>query len=294
MKKLLTPFFCLIFLSGISAQTKTTYTYAIKGKDTLKLDVYTPNTIKPTDSLPTLLWMHGGGFSVGARDYKDDAALCEYVSKNGYIGISISYRLLRKGTETGFGCNCNKQDKLETFKQAVIDYLDAAAFVVSKAKELHVDTTKLIAGGSSAGAEATANAVFMRAYFADDLVKYQDVVFAGLFSCAGAVLNAEYITKNNAVPSVFFHGTNDMLVPFNIASHHYCSPDKPGYLILEGSLEMVRKLKELETAYYFNMVKGGGHEICAVPFQDLDKVFSFFNQTVVQNQIIQTTLIKSK
>ncbi|MFV0566699.1 MAG: alpha/beta hydrolase [Flavobacteriaceae bacterium] len=293
MKQLIT-LLSLSLALNLSAQTKTTYTYAIKGGDTLKMDVYTPKRIKKTDSLPTLLWMHGGGFSGGARDYKDDAQLCEYMAQNGYIGISISYRLLRKGTETGFGCNCTKADKLETFKQAAIDYLDAAAYVVAHAKDLQVDPTKIIAGGSSAGAEGTLNAVFMREFFANDLEKYNNVTFAGIFSCAGAVVNAEYINAENAIPSVFFHGTDDNLVPYATASHHFCKPKKPGYLILDGAQTIVGKLQGFETPYYLNVVKGGRHEISAIPFNDLDKVFGFFEQTIINKEVVQTTIIKTK
>lgn len=79
---------------------------------------------------------------------------------------------------------------METFKQAAIDYLDAAAFVVANAEQLKIDPRYIIAVGSSAGAEGTLNAVFMREYFVDHLEKYQDVQFAGIFSCAGAVVNA--------------------------------------------------------------------------------------------------------
>ena len=166
-------FFALFLCSTVSylAQTKTTYTYSIKGQDTLKLDIYTPDKIKVDEKLPTLLWMHGGGFAAGSRDDNDDAQLCKYFAQNRFIGISISYRLLRKGTKTGFGCDCKTVDKLETFKQATIDYLDAAVFVVSNANEFHVDITKIIAGGSSAGAEGTLNAVFMKEHFVDDLDK---------------------------------------------------------------------------------------------------------------------------
>lgn len=285
-----TCFTCLVF-----SQTKATYVYALKGLDTLKLDVYTPNDIKSSDKkLPALIWMHGGGFSGGARDSKYDTELVQYAAKNGFIGISISYRLLRKGTKTGFGCNCPQETKIETLKQAVIDYLDATAFVVNNAKKLNVDPNYIIAGGSSAGAEAIANAVFMRNYFITDLESYKEVKFAGLFSCSGAIINAEYINKENAVPSVFFHGTDDKLVPFGTASHHYCNPERPGYLIMDGSNEMVKKLELYESSYYFNVVKGGGHEVAGIPFGDLKDIFKFFNQTITEKKIIQTKIIKTK
>ncbi|HMC02006.1 MAG TPA: hypothetical protein VKN14_13295, partial [Flavobacteriaceae bacterium] len=253
-----------------------------------------PENIKSGDKLPTLLWMHGGGFAVGSRDYKDDAQLCQYAAQNGYIGISISYRLLRKGTKTGFGCDCPKEEKLNVFKQAAIDYLDAAAFVVNNAEELQIDSNFIIAGGSSAGAEGTLNAVFMREHFTDDLEKYKDVKFSGMFSCAGAVVNANYITKENAIPSVFYHGTEDNLVPFANAPHHYCNPEKPGFLYLDGAKVIVEKLETLETSFYFNIVKGGKHEISAIPFEELNMVFNFFERTILNNEVIQTKIIKTK
>lgn len=100
MKPIVSLFIICFSLVGFS-QTVDTYTYTVKGMDTLKLDVYTPEDILPDERLPVLLWMHGGGFSIGSRDFIDDAELCKYAAQNGYIGISISYRLLRKGTTTG-------------------------------------------------------------------------------------------------------------------------------------------------------------------------------------------------
>lgn len=283
-----------LFTGVIYGQGKVTYTYAIKGKDTLKLDVYTPNNIKSTDSLPVLIWMHGGGFGIGSRDNAPDEKLCLDVANRGYIGVSISYRLLRKNTETGFGCNCDNDDKLYTFKEAVKDYLDAANYIVHNSKSLQIDTTKIIAGGSSAGAEAILNAVYMRAYFIDSLQTYKDVKFAGVFSLAGALVNANYITKENALPTVLFHGTDDNLVPFATAPHHYCNTSKPGYLILDGSSVIAKKLSDLETAYYFNIVKGGKHEQASVPFDELEKVFDFFKKAIFNKEIVQTKVIKTK
>ena len=279
----------------LSAQTKSTYTYSIKGKDTLKLDVYTPKNMKKTDTLPVLLWMHGGGFSVGSRDYIDDERLVQYAAKEqNYIGVSISYRLLRKGTSTGFGCDCSKDEKLETFKQATIDYMDAAKYIVEHAKDLQIDATKIIAGGSSAGAEGSLNAVFMRDYFIANKEKYKDVKFAGMFSCAGAVVDASYITKENAVPSVLYHGTKDQLVPFDTAPHHFCEPTKDGYIMLDGSNVIAKKLAQFDTSYYFNVVKEARHEISRIPYEELDKVFNFFERTIINDEVIQTKIIKSK
>ncbi len=289
--------FILIFgiTSFVWSQNKATYTYAIKGSDTLKLDVHSPENMKPNDSLPVLLWMHGGGFSGGTRDNTHhEQKLAEYVTTKGYIGISISYRLLRKGTETGFGCDCPKADKLETFKQAGLDYLDAAKFVFDNKTELQIDPTKIIAGGSSAGAEGVLNAVYMKSFFIDDLEHYKDVSFAGVFSLAGALVNAEYITKHNALPTVLFHGTDDNLVPFASAPHHYCSPEKPGYLLLDGSETIAVKLDELETAYYLHKVIGGRHELSSIPFDGLDAVFEFFDKTVLHDEVIQTKKIITK
>lgn len=293
MKNLLSCFL-LLFVLNLSAQTKSTYTYAIKGNDTLKLDVYTPENINKDAKLPTLLWMHGGGFSGGSRNFKDDAELCEYTAKHGYIGISISYRLLRKGTKSGFGCDCPKAEKLETFKQAVIDYMDAAKYIIEHASQLNIDPTKIIAGGSSAGAEGSLNAAFMREFFIDDLEPYQHIEFAGVFACAGAIVNANYINKKNAIPAVLYHGTKDQLVPYATAPHHYCNKDKPGYLILDGSDVIIKKLEEFDTPYYFNIVKDGMHEISAIPFDELDIVFDFFSKTILNSEVIQTKIIKTK
>ncbi|WP_088323755.1 alpha/beta hydrolase [Polaribacter tangerinus] len=287
----------LFFSLSISSfcQKKETFIYAIKGIDTLKLDVHTPINSNSKNGLPVLLWMHGGGFSGGSRDHiNHEEKLVKYVTTKGFIGVSISYRLLRKGKKTGFGCNCSKQEKIATFKEAVIDYLDAAKYIINHKDELNIDITKIVAGGSSAGAEGVLNAVFMRSYFVDDLQKYESVYFAGVFSLAGAMVNANYITTKNAVPSVFFHGTEDNLVPFATAPHHYCDEDKVGYLMLDGSETIVKKLDSLQMPFYFYKVIGGKHELSSIPFEHLDEVMDFFNKTVLKNNHIQTKITINK
>lgn len=285
----------LFFATTVFSQVEvTTHTYAIKGSDTLQMDVYSPKKIKKNDSLPVMLWMHGGGFIGGNRNYPSEVKLAQLAAEKGYLGVFISYRLTRKGQLSGFGCDAPKAEKLSTFRNAAIDFMDAAKFIVDNKALLGADVTKIIAGGSSAGAEGMLNAVYMREYFIEDLKKYEQVKFAGVFSLAGAMVNADYVTRANALPSVFFHGTADNLVPFGSASHHMCKPDKKGYLILDGSSVIVEKLLALEMPYYFHKAIGGKHELSSIPFDHLDEVFNFFHQTLNKREIIQTVKIVKK
>ena len=172
--------------------------------------------------------------------------------------------------------------------------MDAAKFLVDRAEMFQIDSTKIIAGGSSAGAEGILNAVYMREYFLDNAEAYSNVKFAGVFSCAGALVDASYITKANALPSVLYHGTKDQLGPGFKAPHHYCEPTDDGYIILDGSNVIAKKLEEFETSYYFNLVKEAQHEISRIPFEELDKVFNFFERTIINDEVIQTKIIKTK
>ncbi|NMH86792.1 alpha/beta hydrolase [Flavivirga algicola] len=290
--KFLIAAFCLC--ACVFSQNKETYTYAVKEADSLKIDVYKPNNIKKSDRLPVVLWMHGGGFAGGKRDNPAEVKMMKYLTEQGYIGISISYRLLLKNLKINSGCDCPKTFKLDIFRQATIDYLDAAKYVVNNKDVLQVDPTKIIAGGSSAGAEGVLGAVYQKDIFVDDISKYNAVNFSGVISLAGALLNTDYISKYNAVPTVLFHGTDDKLVPIGKASHHYCAIDKLGYLILNGSEEIADKLDDLNTSYYFHKVIGGGHELCQIPFKEMKTVLDFFNKTIYDEITIQTKKIITK
>ncbi|WP_397364667.1 alpha/beta hydrolase [Olleya sp. R77988] len=265
-----------------------TLTYAIKGLDTLKMDVYTPKNIKASDSLPVIIWMHGGGFANGTRGGTDEKNIAEFATSKGYIGVSISYRLLRQGKKSGFGCNVSKEDKLFTFNQAVLDFLDATNFIYQNSNMLQVDTTKIIAAGSSSGAETALNAVYMKSYFLSNSTSYKNIKFAGVISFSGALLDIDFLTKENAVPTVLFHGTEDKTIPFGTAPHQNCSPNKSGYIILDGSNTIAEKLTNLESSFYFNIVKNGNHDAANVHVEDLDAVFDFLDKTVINTEVIQT------
>src|SRR5690606_30972641 len=220
--------------------------YAVKDGEELKLDIYTPLN-DSMQARPLIIFMHGGGFGGGTRTNEAEVKFAQAAARKGYVAVQISYRLTRKGQS--FGCDFEAEGKLETFRGAADDFMDAVHFMLKSSAVHKIDTAKVIVGGSSAGAEAVLNAVYNERLMFEDLSKYKEVNFAGIFSLAGAVVDARYITEENAVPGVFFHGTEDNLVPYGTAPHHWCDRDKPGYIMLDGSHSIVNRLKELNSSY---------------------------------------------
>ena len=293
------PIFILLFLLSfsISAQQRfidesfqleetETKTYATKEGEELKLDIYQPKN-DTMQHRPVIIFMHGGGFAGGTRTNPAEVDFARTAAKKGYVAVQISYRLTRK--RQSFGCDYNASGKMETFKMAAEDFMDAVNFMVKNKEEFNINPAKIIVGGSSAGAEAVLNAVYNEKLMLEDFSKYQNFDFAGVFSLAGAIVDARYITEENAIPGVFFHGTEDNLVPYASAPHHWCDRDQPGYIMLDGSKTITEKLKKLNTSYLLYSFEGGKHEHSGMPFDHFPEVFHFFNSVFLngENQQIE-------
>ncbi|MDN3595174.1 alpha/beta hydrolase [Zunongwangia endophytica] len=259
---------------------RKTLNYAKKDKQDLYLDIYEPeNSFK---NRPVFIFMHGGGFGYGSPRNTDEVKLAKIAASYGYVAVQISYRLTRK--DQSFGCDFDTEGKIGTFKLAAEDFLDAVNFMIQEKQQFDIDPEKIIIGGSSAGAEAVLSAAFNRDLLFKDAAKYENIKFQGILSLAGAIVDKCYIDEVNAVPTIFFHGTADNLVPYNTAPHHFCGKEEPGYLILDGSRSLANKLKELNTSYMLNTFPEAGHEISRIPFEFLPMVFQYFDDVFLNNQ----------
>lgn len=272
----------ILFGSILFGQTKETHPYSIKDGEELVLDIYFPESIHSNSNLPTIVWMHGGGFSGGTRDAPDEAKFCQEIANRNYIAVSISYRLTRKNTKEGVGCDCPKDVKVETFQKASEDYLDAVQFLIHNKEKFKIDSEKIIAGGSSAGAEGILNAIFMKEKWFGN--KYDDINFAGLISLAGAAVKEIEIDDENSPSAVFFHGAKDDVVPFKTSPHHFCKENQSGFLILKGSKSIVDEYKKLDKSYFLYTDSKGKHEVSGIPFNYLNEIFEFLDLTVIQGK----------
>ena len=264
---------------------KSTHVYAVKGKEELAFDLYQPDLVSDTTKRMALIWMHGGGFAGGTRDNKEEVQLMEMAAKKGYVAISISYRLTRKGKS--FSCDASRAEKMETFRAASEDLWDAIAFAADNHVEFNIDTSKMIIGGSSAGAEGVLNAVYMRDWLYEGSNRYEAIKPAMVFSLAGAMIDIRYLNKENAVPAIFFHGTKDNLVPYATAPHHFCKHTDIGYIWLDGSRTIANHLKELDQSYMLYTAVNAGHEMASIPLDKMEMVFHFFDQVINEGKTIQ-------
>lgn len=289
----------LMMTSLALSQNPKTYTYALVDGQELKLDVYMPSSASDYE-LPraALVWMHGGGFAVGSRDNDPDKRFMEEVIKHNMVGISFSYRLLRKDQKTGFGCDCPASVKEEVFREAALDFWRAIDYITQHSDDWNIDPSKLIVGGSSAGAEGVLNAVYIRDWVfqngvPDEFKTVSQTKFAGVLSLAGAVVDARYMTEQNSPPGLFYHGVKDNLVPYGTAPHHYCTASQPGYIFLDGAETVSQKLNDYQVQNILMSYPEGKHEISGVPFEHIDELFYWMDQLFLKKVQIQAVMTKN-
>lgn len=270
--------------------TRTTLNYAVKDGEKLDLDVYV-NPNDKTENKPLFVFLYGGGFAVGSKNNEGEIKFAKTVAQKGYVVAVVDYRLTRK--DKSFGCDFNAEGKRDVFKAASMDLLDALVFLKSKKADLKFDASKIILAGSSAGAETILETAYnLHQLFPELDEKYKNIHPAAVVSMAGAIIDDRYITKENAIPGVFFHGDADKLVPFATAAHHYCKREDPGYFILDGPVTITKKLKKLNTSYLFYSFKGRGHEISGVQYDLLPQAFDFLYKVLYKNERIQERIMK--
>ena len=105
-------------------------TYLTASNWDAKLDLYVTRT--PDKPLPTLIWIHGGGWTGGTKE--SFSGIPAYLTMGVNI-VNVEYRLARVATAPA----------------AVEDCRCALRWVIQHAKEYGIDVNRIVVGGGSAG-----------------------------------------------------------------------------------------------------------------------------------------------
>jgi len=206
--------------SGSKNVNITTYTYAVKGQDSLKLDIYLREDLKAGISnpdqqkLPVMMYVHGGGFVGGSRINAAQEVFLRHYAEQGYMGVSIDYRLAGMTPEqpvSKYGC----KSTAEVIQVATHDMADATAWLLKNYPQ--IDAKKIFTSGGSAGAFTILQIEYdicnNAPYILENLPK--DFNYAGIISAAGSIYvmpDEELTFQRKPCPIFFLQGSEDKIV----------------------------------------------------------------------------------
>jgi para-nitrobenzyl esterase len=200
--------------SGATATTDITYGSApdLNGDpETLKLDLYQP-TGDTVTKRPALIWIHGGGFTMG--DKSSGAGMATFFARLGYVALSINYRLLSPD-----GCGGNP-DPTPICQNAAIgaqhDAQAAVRWLRANAATYKIDTNRIAVGGASAGAVTSLLVDWRPEDPGDSGNPGPSSKVRAAVSVSGGAPNNSFITSDDG-PALFIHGTEDHVVPYEWA-----------------------------------------------------------------------------
>jgi acetyl esterase/lipase len=132
---------------GISEELDIQYA---PGSGATRLDIYYPSTLDGTDAtLPTIVWTHGGAFISGSKG--EVANYLKILAGKGYTVVSVGYSLA-PGAK---------------YPTPIRQLNEALGFLKENGHRHHVDASRLVLAGDSAGAQIaaeTANIVSVPSY----------------------------------------------------------------------------------------------------------------------------------
>jgi acetyl esterase/lipase len=288
--KTITLVLLLVFTTLIQAQDPFTFTYFTNDTISLELDLFVPE--KETDELtPLLIYVHGGGFSKGDR--YGGYELARYLNSRNIACATISYTLHMK--DKSFGCDGILSEKIKAIQIAASELWHATDFLIEHHGHFQIDTSQIFICGSSAGAETVLHAAHWDRQHMQffDPVLHPSFKYAGVIAGAGAIMDLNLITSESMIPTMLFHGDADPLVPYGVASHHYCPPDASGWLMLFGSFAIARHLLDLGGTCQLITFLGGDHSYAGAYFyQDQEPVADFIKRILADETFNQFQTIK--
>ena len=229
--------------------------YGKVGDRSLKLDLYHP--VKPSQPLPVILFIHGGGWKGGDRS--DMAFYCLKYAERGYITATISYRFSQEAP----------------FPAAVSDAKCAVRFLRAHAAQYGISPNQIAVSGNSAGGHLA-----MMVGYSSDRPEFEgEGGNPGVSSAVQAVidfygpvdLTTEFARKQGVLKS-FLGGKTWEEAPdlFKKASPiTYLNPGDPPTLVIHGTIDdivpidqadlLAGKLKELGIPCMYDRVEGWPH-----------------------------------
>jgi acetyl esterase len=200
--------------------------------DTTKLfmKVYSPEKINKTQQYPAIVFFFGGGWTIG--DINQFSPHANYFSKRGLVCFLVDYRVTSRHQSTPF--------------ESLKDAKSAIRYIRQNAATFHIDTSKIVVSGGSAGGHLAAAAALIERYdeVSDNvsisckpnaLVLFNPVIDNGPGGYGYERIGDAYKSfsplhniEKGAPPTIIFQGTNDNLIPVETVKYYQTVMRKVG------------------------------------------------------------------
>lgn len=135
-------------LDSVASVNKKSATYKYAKDSAIKLFYQLPPKATEAQKYPAIVFIHGGAWKGGSAN--TFFAYAVYFAMRGMVGISIDYRLLKQPTDDIVDC--------------IADCKSAIRYIKKNAKQLCVDTNKIVVCGESAGGHLAACLQLLNGY----------------------------------------------------------------------------------------------------------------------------------
>ena len=273
---------------------RRTLLYAVKGQDSLYMDIYTnivppkrdaasadgPQTAPRASRVamaprPALIFLSGGDSTAGGRD---DERYWEYLCHIAEVGItvfSIDYRLEESAKLAPLA-----QSALD---RAVEDLFTATLYILKHHFALSVDPLQIMASGSSAGAIIALQAEYYLANRKAPEQMPESFNYCGVIAFAGAIMSfgEDLQWEGMPAPIALFHGKADNIVPFKRIQ----STSGGRKVSLNGSFTIAKSLKRRGAPYMLKSYKSKDHSVAVWAMQhQLEQVDYFLQKYIFRDK----------
>lgn len=191
-----------------------------------ELDVYEPAG-DVLEKRPLVIMQFGGAYIFGNKEHEDMKAWCDSLARYGYVAVSLDYRLGVNALSAG--------SATRAMYRGVQDTRAAIRYMIEHQDIYRIDPDHIYLGGESAGAINSMHTAFMTTEAERPQETYGITLenfdlgcldcsgnsyqhsfdIKGVIDLWGGVLDLNYISANEEIPTLMIHGDNDFIVPYD-------------------------------------------------------------------------------